>query len=288
MEIWIIWALLSAIIWWFYSFSFKIIAERNYDTHLATFYSYFIASILIGMGCIIFWNLDDSLPALFLVILLAFLNIWFYTASIHSRVESMRSIDSVIFFPLYKTFWPIFVTAISILWFKESLSSSDVFGIIVWITVPLLLLTKTENRIQKNLYRWVVFVLITVFLTSISSVLPKYTQVASLNIWIFILFSFLFWVIFSYFWYKRHEKNKKRAYNNHGLLKFSFLVWFLHAGAFYSFLRAMEGNLAIAFTINSFSILVPIVLSIIFYWEHFNFKKWVVIGLSIVSILLFI
>jgi drug/metabolite transporter (DMT)-like permease len=288
METWVIWAILSAAIWGFYSFSFKMIAERNYDTHLATFYSYFIASILIGIGCLMFWNLDDSRPAFFLVILLALLNIWFYTASIHSRVESMRSIDSVIFFPLYKTFWPIIVTAISITIFKESLSISDTLGIVVWITVPLLLLTKTENRIQKNLYRWVMFVFLTVLLTSISSVLPKYTQVASLNIWIFILFSFLFWVIFSYFWYKSHKKKTKRVYNSEWLIKFSFIVWFFHAGAFYSFLRAMEWNLAVAFTINSFSILVPIILSIFFYWEHFNLKKWIVIALSVVSILLFI
>lgn len=288
METWVVWAILSAVIWWFYSFSFKIIAERNYDTHLATFYSYFIASILIGIWCLIFWDLNDSFPALILVIILAFLNIGFYTASIHSRVESMRSIDSVIFFPLYKTFGPIIVTGISILGFKEVLSVTDILGIIVWITVPLLLITKTENRIQKNLYKWVMFVLVTVALTSISSVLPKYVQVASLNIWIFILFSFLFGVLFSYFWYKRHEKNKKRSYNNEGLLKFAFIVWFFHAGAFYSFLRAMEGNLAVAFTINSFSILVPIILSIFFYWEHFNVKKGLVIALSIVSILLFI
>ena len=157
METWIFWALLSAVIGGFYSFSFKMIAQRNYDTHLATLYSYFIASVLIGLGCLFFWNLDDSLPAFILVIFLALLNIWFYTASIHSRVESMRSIDSVIFFPLYKTFWPIIVTAISILVFRETLSTSDILGIIVWITVPLLLLTKSENRIQKNLYRWVYY-----------------------------------------------------------------------------------------------------------------------------------
>jgi uncharacterized membrane protein len=52
--------------------------------------------------------------------------------------------------------------------------------------------------------------------------------------------------------------------------------------------HAVTWNFAVAFTINSFSILIPIILSIIFYWEHFNLKKWMVIVLSIVSILLFI
>ena len=288
METWIFYALLSAFVGGFYSFSFKMIAQRNYDTHLATFYSYFVASVLIGWGLLFFWNFNGTIQDLYLVIFLWLLNIWFYTASIHSRVESMRNIDSVIFFPLYKTFWPIIVTMLSIFWFKEILDFKEVLWIIVGISVPLLLLTKTENRIQKNLYRWFIFILITSALTAVSSILPKYAQVAHLNIGVFIFFSFLFWVIFSYFWYKHHLKKAKRNYNTVGLWKFAFIVWFLHAGAFYTFMRAMEWNLAIAFTINSFSILVPIILSIIFYGEHFNLKKGLVIGLSIVSILLFI
>ncbi len=288
METWLFYALLSAFVGWFYSFSFKMIAQRNYDTHLATFYSYFIASVLIAVGIVFFWDLQWSLSALYLAIFLWLLNIAFYTASIHSRVESMKNIDSVIFFPLYKTFGPIIVTWLSIFGFKEILEFKEVLGIIVWISVPLLLITKTEDRQQKNLYRGVMFVLVTAALTAVSSILPKYVQVVGLNIGAFILFSFMFWVVFSYFWYIRHKKKDIHTYNNHWLVKFAVIVWFFHAGAFYTFMRAMEGNLAVAFTINSFSILVPIILSIIFYGEHFNLKKAIVIALSIISILLFI
>jgi uncharacterized membrane protein len=50
----------------------------------------------------------------------------------------------------------------------------------------------------------------------------------------------------------------------------------------------MEWNLAIVSTITSFSILIPIVLSVIFYKEKMTYKKAFVIFLSIISIILFI
>jgi uncharacterized membrane protein len=69
---------------------------------------------------------------------------------------------------------------------------------------------------------------------------------------------------------------------------FGFLIGIFHFLAFMTFQKALTGNLAVVFTINSFSILIPIILSIIFYKDHFNKKKAFVIALSIVSIILFI
>jgi len=45
------------------------------------------------------------------------------------------------------------VTGISLFVFSETLETNDILGIIAGISVPLLLITKTENRIQKNLFR---------------------------------------------------------------------------------------------------------------------------------------
>ncbi len=283
-----IYALLSAVTGWFYGFTFKMIAQRNYDTYLATIYGYGIATLLSLIVFFLRGWFPSITQAMTFITVLWFANIFFYTMSIITRVESMRNIDSVIFFPLYKTFGPIMVTAISIFIFKEHLDMRDSLGILVGISVPLLLITKTENRIQKNLFRWVMLVVATAVLTSVSSVIPKYIQVLHLNIEFFILTSFAFGIVFSLIWYHFHSKKSHKKYETEGLVKFGLLTWIIHYLAFYTFMRAMEWNLAVAFTINSFSILIPIILSIIFYGEHFNFKKWLVIALSIISIFLFI
>ncbi len=288
METWILYALASAFIGGFYAFSFKVIAQRNYDTYLSTIYSYGIATILSWLLLIYSGNIPEIGTVFFLVGFMGFINIFFYSTSILTRVESMRNIDSVIFFPLYKTFWPIMVTTVSVFIFQEHLSWREIMGIIFGILVPLMLLTKSENHIQKNLWKGVIFVVITSILTSISSIIPKFIHVWNYDIELFIFTSFLFGMMFSVVGYLFHSKKSDKKYRTHQIAPFSMVVGMIHFLAFYTFMRAISGNLAIAFTINSFSILVPIILSIIFYGEHFNLKKGIVIGLSIISILLFL
>jgi len=288
METWIIWALLSAITWWLYNFSYKVIAQRQYDTNLSTTYSYLTATILAGIYCIYTQAFYVSYDIFFTTFILSFVNISFFYISVIARVESMKNIDTVIFYPLYKTFWPIIVTCISLLYFWEYLSLREAFGILVGITIPLLLITKTENRIQKNLKLWVLLVLVTAIVTSVSSAATKMVYVLEGSPAIFLFTGLFWWTIYSMLAFLVHGRKKKHKYKTDGILKFSVLAWIIHVFAFFTFIEAMVGNMAIVFTINSFSILIPIILSIFFYGEHFNMKKGIVIALSIISILLFI
>ena len=288
METWIIWALISVIAWWLYHFTNKMVAERNYNTHLVNILGYIVSSVMMLIFVLFQWTYWLTFPMFLFILLLALWNVVFYSTSIITRVESMKNIDTVIFYPVYKTIWPILVTLISLFVFKESLVWKEILWILVWICVPLLLINKKENIIQKNLLLGVVLIFVTAVLSAISSIMPKIAQVQNLNIDMFLLITFSLGIIFSYVWFKWEKKMKNKIYNSEGILKFGIIAWILNTLAFYSFTRALEWNLAIVFTINSFAILIPIILSIIFYWEHFNLKKWIVILLSIVSILLFI
>lgn len=288
METWLFYAVLSALTGWLYNFTYKVIAQRNYDTHLSTIYSYATATFLSGIYCLYIGAFSVSYNIFLITLLLSTINISFFYISVISRVESMKNIDTVIFFPLYKTFGPIIVTCISLFFFWEYLSLKDALGIIIGITVPLMLITKTENRIQKNLYLWVILVLLTAVVTSISSAATKMVYVKEGSPEIFLFTSLFLWTLFSLTAYYLHSRKSHKKYERHGIHKFSIGAGFIHVLAFFTFIKALEWNLAVAFTINSFSILIPIILSIIFYGEHFNMKKWIVIALSIISILLFI
>lgn len=289
MENWIILALFSWILAGIYSFCLKIVAERWYDTYIVTFYDYLIGAWISWLYLIYYLSYTDITLSHFLFnLMLAFINVTFFSLSIISRVEAMRNIDSVIFFPLYKTFWPILVTITSVFLFKEVLNLKEFLGIICGILVPLMLITKTENRIQKNLLLWVILVIATSILTTISSIGIKELMVRNLSVELFVFLSFAMGTILSLIWYEIHKRKSKKRYQTQWIFKFGIWVSLIHLTSFIIFVLALEGNLAIVFTINSFSILVPIILSIIFYGEHFNLKKWIVIALSIVSILLFI
>ncbi|MDA9129364.1 EamA family transporter [Candidatus Gracilibacteria bacterium] len=198
----------------------------------------------------------------------------------------MENIDNVIFYPLYKTFGPILVTLISIFYFSEILTFKEGLGIILGICIPLLLISTTENKLQKNLKLGLIFMGMTAIIGAIPPVFVKLSNNAGFDTVVYIFFSFLFGILFSFIGYNIEKKSV--AKNTQGIAKFGIIIGILHFMTFYAYVRAFEGNIAIAFTINSFAILIPIILSIIFYGEHFNLKKGIVIALSIVSILLFI
>lgn len=288
MEIWIIWALLSAITGWLYNFTYKVIAQRQYDTNLSAIYSYLTATILAGVYCFYTNAFFVSYEMLTITLILSFINISFFYISVITRVESMRNIDTVIFYPLYKTFGPIIVTLISLLYFQEYLSFKESIWILVGITIPLLLITKTENRIQKNLKLWIMLVLVTAIVTSVSSAATKMVYTLWWSPELFLFTGLFWWTLYSLLAFFFHGRKNRHKYKTDWILKFSIFAWCIHVLAFFTFIKAMIWNLAIVFTINSFSILIPIILSIIFYGEHFNLKKGIVIALSIVSILLFI
>lgn len=290
METWLIFAILSALTAWIYNFSIKIAAERNYNSSLLSVYSYASFTILslgyVFVDWLINWFFVDGL---FLLILLASWNAFFFFLSILSRVDALRNIHTVIFYPIYKTFWPIIVTLMSLFFFKETLNLKEVIWIVLGILVPLLLITKVEGKIQKNLKRGVLLTIVTSILSAVATWFLK----EWINDWFNPIFMMLVtsvcWFIFSSFSYQlTKEKTKSKNFKKEWIIKFGFLNWFLLFLSTLTYLFAIYGNLAIVFTINSFSILVPIILSIIFYKEHFNLKKAIVLILSIISIFLFI
>jgi len=287
MEIWLIYAITTIFVSWLHNFTLKVAAERNYNVSIINFYSYLIGIIVLGWY--ILFNLDNiDYTNIYFITLLAFWNSLFFFSSMFSRVSAMKNIDAVIFFPLYKTFGPILIIIISFFFFKETLEFKEIIWIIIWISVPLLLITSSENKRQKNLLLWVILVLITAVLTAISSSISKEIMIRNFDVWLYLFISSIFGLIFSIISYKIFTKNNNKKYNNNWIIKISVISWILHLASFISFTLALEWNLAVVFTIASFSILIPIILSIIFYKDHFNLKKWIVIVLSIISVLLFI
>lgn len=151
-----------------------------------------------------------------------------------------------------------------------------------------MLITNNERKIQKNLKRWVIFLILTAFIIMITNGSAKEVMVQNLNVNFFIFCTSFMWMIMSFSSYKLLHKNNKKNYKTDKIVLIGIILWVVHYLTFATFQRSLVWNLAIVFTINSFSMLIPIILSIIFYKEHFNIKKWFVIALSIASIIMFI
>ena len=268
----------------------KVASHKHYNPSLVTGYWYVSAAIFSGIYLLFVDIKWDNFGVLFAI---SSIQVIFYFFSTLTRMESMKNIDSVLFFPIFKTISPIFVTICGLLIFQESLSTKEIIWIIVGITVPLLLVTTREKKRQVNLKRGLIFLLYSSLLVLVSTLMIKWASELSLDIPLFVFISAIAWIFtswLSYKWFKKQHKKKwiDREYNTKNIYSFAALLGFFNVTSFYTFTKALEGNLAVAFTINSFSILIPIILSIIFYKDHFDMKKAFVILLSIISIILFI
>lgn len=284
METWLIFSIASIFFAGMYSFLIKVAAMKNYNPSMVTGYGYLTWAVLAGIFLVIEWlNVSDIKAIMFF----AFINVLFYFFSTLTRIESMKNIDSVIFFPVFKTVSPILVTIAGLFLFQETLSTKEIIWIILWISVPLLLIWAHENKRQIDLKKGMIFLLISSGLVLVSTVMIKQVNILELNVPLFVFFTMIFWYFVSIISNKIVSK-KNKNYETKNIFWFAIIMWIFHYASFYCFTRSLEGNLAVAFTVNSFAILIPIILSIIFYKDHFNLKKAFVIFLSIISIILFI
>lgn len=286
METWLIYAIASIFMGGIYSFQVKVAAHKNYNPSMVTGYGYLSGSVLSGMY-FIYQGL--SVINFWIIFGLALVNTIFYFLSTLTRMESMKNIDSVIFFPIFKTVWPILATLVWLFMFHETLTRVEILWIFLWIVVPLMLITVHENTRQKNLKKGILLLVLTALLTIVSLISLKQIHILHLDVSLFLFLSMTqgyFISVFSHHMLKKKHKYKK--YNTKNMVKFGVCMGLFQYISFYCFTQALSWNLAIVFTINSFAILIPIILSVIFYKEHFNMKKAFVIALSVVSILLFI
>lgn len=210
------------------------------------------------------------------------------------KVKVLQCIDSTIYFPLFKLLSPIIAIVLGLLFFGESFTYTEWIGLLLGIFVPLLLISPGEKGRQKNLALGLIIVVVTASFAAFGSALGKYT-VTLLGDVIFTTLLMTTGVLlgsvgaeYSRGGYTRLEKlfhiPEDRTFIVLSILR-SILIT-IGAGmvllAYY-----LGGPLAIVHTINSLYILIPIMLSIIYYGEHWNAKKVIAIILSVAALVLF-
>lgn len=283
METYILFAIASALFSGLYSFILKLAAQYNFDPEKTVFYTGGVTT-LIGAGLVLISQ--SSFEQWPFIVLLAIFNGVMYYVTVLTRILSLKHIHTTIYFPIYKTFGPIFATIVGIYFFKDQLSMFEMWGIGLGIIVPLLLITKAEDARQSNLVTGLWLTLLGAFTGTIAATAGKILNENNLDqiTYVFLSYSVLFIVAGIKFYMRKPAENK---FSKKHFWKLVISAALIQAIGFYTFVKAMEGAFAVAFTINAFSILVPIVLSVWFFKEHMNWRKGIVIGLSIVSIIFF-
>jgi uncharacterized membrane protein len=287
METWFIYAVASAIFAGLHTFTQKIAVERGYSSALVNAYSTAISATLALGVIMLFYNFNGSWK---IGIALGVISGLMHMLGSVARMDSLKYIDTAIFFPLYKTAGPMFAVLLGLLIFGEAFTAREWLGIILGITVPLLLLHKSEDDRQKNLKFGLLLMLVSAMFTATSAGIAKYGVSVFETIFLFVAVSHIFGAISG--WLVHVWQKKSRMYHDAKhkpmdarVILLSTLSGITQFAGFSAMMFAfLDGSLAVVYTINSFYILIPIVLSIIIYKEHWNMRKALAIALSIAAL----
>jgi len=285
MEAWFSCVLLSVVLAGIPSFILKIGTERRYNSGVFVFYGA-IASVFVLLPCALFLSgvAHVNVGAMFIAFGMGLL------VSLGSifRMYALSCIDTVIYYPLVRLLSPALVVVIGIMFFGEHLTKAEWLGLVLCACVPLLCITRSENGRQRDLVRGVVLVVVTGVISALVSTLGKYiSNVYTDVLWIVTAISFGVSVgSLGFIFFQSGCSHVFGCLRTDSSLQLVLLASFRGVTLVLSYVCFMYafvcgGPLAIVHTIQSLYILVPIVLSVIFYNEHWDARKVGAIALSL-------
>ncbi len=266
-----------------FSFLLKVGAER---THASGVFNAIVAVFSLACALAGTWWFGDSFTAAGVV--LAVLNGVLFVFGSVARSDALSKIDATLFFPIYKIVGPSLVLVASMLFFGERLSALQVVGFALALSVSLLLMDKAEGSRQKNLANGVWLAIVSALLISAAQVLAKLAMAQGVGPYAFAAIPYLMTIIgVSVPFVIKHKKEAARVSRWQDMLGLAFVAGIFQFLGFITLLYAFQtGPAGTIYAINSVYILIPIVLSIWYYGEHWNVRKVIAIALSIGAVVL--
>ena len=290
MEPWFWWVVAGMILAGIHVFIQRIGSARGYRSNVLNTYSALVSGV-IGI-CIGLW-LEGWQEITFWMVVIAVVNGTVYLVGSNLRMDAMKHIDTTILLPLHKFVSPLFALIIGVLFLQEVLEVTEWWGILLGAIVPLLLITRSENARQPNLSKGLWLMTISAFIVVVNAAINKEAVLAFESVILFAPISHLgsapLGIIASRIRSHR-EKGQENLISdfNPELLRLALICGVVQFASFTTFLYAFafNGPLAVVYTIHSLYILIPIILSIIFFNEHWNTRKVIAIVASVAAILL--
>lgn len=262
----------------------KVVAKQGHNSALNGAFMYGLSGIVILVIIILFHEVPEDIR---LVALFGLLSGITHAIGNFMRIEALRFIDSVIFFPINKVLGPIIVVIGGVLWFGDSLILREYIGIALSVSVPILLVSAAEHHRQIDLRQGLIFLVVSTLLTSIGILFTKQGLLYDSALLYIMGFGQLFGALTSLILF--FKERRVRSMPNFGVtvadIKFGAIAGILSFVSFYALLKAMSlGEISLVYVIHAHYILVPIILSIWWYHEHIDPRKVAAVVLSFFAI----
>lgn len=290
MSAWFAYALVSALFAGLHTFALKMSVERKYDTYLLTAVSSFVS---FGGGALIiaFTTGWESVPLP--VYLFAILGGVLFAVMSLTRMEGLKFLDSAIFFPLYKVVGPALVAAMAIAFLGDEVGALELIGIALSCAVPLLLITRAEHARQNNLKLGLVFLVVGATVSAIAAIMNAHvvSTIASAALPLATIENGLAG-LFTVLLFARKHPAKELYHQAHPHFTREFIIMCVANGAFQMissytlFLAFAGGDASVTYSVAAHYILIPVLLSVWLYKEHWNLQKAGALVLSILALIL--
>jgi drug/metabolite transporter (DMT)-like permease len=276
-------ALASVVFAGLLSFILKIGAERRYSGAVLNGIAALV-SLLITLA--VGWWLGERVTVF--VMLMAVANGGLFVYGTLARSDALSAIDAAIFFPIYKIVGPALVLAAGIIVFGERLTLMQSVGFVLALSVPLLLIDRVEHSRQRDLKRGVWLAIVAAVCISVGQIFSKMVMATGSGPYLYSAAAYAMTVAgigipFAY----RHGTEVVRASRWQDIVWLGTLAGIFQCLGFITLLYAFQsGPVSTTYAINSTYILIPIILSIWYYGEHWNARKVIAIALSIGAVVL--
>ncbi len=284
---WFVFNIFSSFCVWIFWFLNKVSVEKKHNKNLTLLFLY-INQVIISALFVYFFSEFSFDKKLFLFSSIS----WLFLVIVYkTRFLALEWLDSSVYFTNFRVISSTFLLFIWALFFKDSLSFKEIIWFIIWIFIFLLLLN--FKKIEKINYKKSLFYLfLSIVFITLYWVIMKLVSFKLDDFLIFLFYqsivSFVLVLLVNYkdFFDRKIFKEKN--------IKSIFSIWLvlaiLQVLILPTFLYALYlwADLWIAYKIQSYSILVPIILSVIIYKEKFTKKRLLAIVLAIISLWFFI
>ncbi len=283
---WFFYTICTLLIYGFIDFFYKVAANHNCSSSRVLFFASGMVTVLSLIAVLV---TGSSFADFRTILLFALLNSSFFASGIIFKVSSLKRAPAGIIFPLTKIN-SIFLILIAVIFLGERLLLKQWLGISISICMVIYINFNLKDEAEKKIFFpkakqriGVLFAIFATISTAISMLAGKFAS-ERVPIFSYMLLSY-FLVWFNMLWLNRFVTGDKEK-SSHDF-RFGLLIGTLNFLGYFCFLQAVGlGPLSLVQGINSNVFIIPIVLSIIFYKEKFDFRKAIILALTVVSIFL--
>lgn len=264
-------------------FLYKVSAERQCNTAWTTFS--FMATVAV-LSSLLFVISGTGVPDIPFLLFIALVNSASFLVATLTHIEALKYIPTGVAYPIIRL-GAVIVVIFSIVYFKDPLSTWQIAGIVLAMSV-IFILTRDLHRDQKtrkNIKRGILFVFIALLAGAAASISSKFAAVHTHKM-AYIAVSYTAATLVSFALRKKFE-TKETEPNHRDAILIGLVMGVINLAGYYTFLRALStGPLSIIASIGGMHFVIAILLSRLIYKEKLTRRRMLGLFCTVVSIIL--